>query len=68
MLKKYLVFLSFTLLVLISSSVFAQQSGGGEGPPEPAGGPPPRNPVDGGLGILMVIGVGYAIKKLRKED
>ncbi len=69
MLKKYLVFLSFALMILMSTSVFAQ---GGEGPPAPEGGPgghvPPPNPIDGGLGILLVIGVGYAVKKLRKED
>ncbi len=71
MLKKYLLFLSFTMLIFISSSVFAQE-GGGDGPPAPGGGPggatPPPNSIDGGLGILLAIGVGYAVKKLRKED
>lgn len=69
MLKKYLVFLSFTLLIFLSSNVFAQ---GGEGPPAPGGAPgghvPPPNPIDGGLGILLALGIGYAVKKLRKED
>ena len=72
MLKKYLVFLSFALLVLTTTSVFAQ--GGGQGPPAPGGGgpidngTPPANPIDGGLGLLLVVGIGYGVKKLRKED
>jgi len=71
MLKKYLLLIVFALLVFISSSAFAQ---GGEGPPAPAGAPgdcigcPPANPIDGGLGFLLAVGIGYAIKKLRKED
>lgn len=70
MLKKYLVFLSFALMVFTSGSVFAQ----GGGPPEPAGAPgdcigcPPANPIDGGIGILFALGIGYAVKKLRKKD
>ncbi|QCX37161.1 hypothetical protein FF125_01415 [Aureibaculum algae] len=66
MLKKYLIFLSFAVLVLTSSNVFAQ----GSGPEEPKGGPilPPTSPIDGGVGFLLVLGVGYAVKKLRKEN
>ncbi|WP_117882188.1 PID-CTERM protein-sorting domain-containing protein [Aureibaculum luteum] len=71
MLKKYLLFLSFALLVLTSSSVFAQavpEPGGGSGGSGGQGGPPNNVPIDGGVGFLLVLGVGYAVKKLRKED
>jgi hypothetical protein len=70
MLKKYLILI--VLFVSFSNDVIAQ--GGGDGPPPPGGGPggggivPPRNPIDGGLGVLFALGIGYAIKKIRKEE
>ena len=36
--------------------------GNGQKPP-----PPPNNPIDGGIGILLALGVGYGIKKLRDK-
>ncbi|MET2983584.1 PID-CTERM protein-sorting domain-containing protein [Aureibaculum conchae] len=71
MFRKYITLISVALLIFISSSVFAQ----GSGPPAPGGAPgdcpacPPSDlPIDGGLGVLLAIGIGYAVKKLRKED
>ena len=61
MFKKYLVFIVFVVLVLISSAAIAQVPSG-------PGVPPPDLPIDSGLGILLAIGVGYAVNKLRKED
>ena len=56
MLKKYTVILLFMLFVSFSSNVF------GQGDPFPP--PPPNNPIDGGIGILLALGIGYAVKKL----
>ena len=60
MLKKYSLLI--VLVVFTSGAVFAQVT--------PPGGhvPPPNTPVDGGLGLLLAIGVGYAIAKLKKQD
>ena len=58
MLKKYLLLILFILLVFVSSDVLA-------GPP--GGHVPPPNPIDGGLGILLALGVGYAVKKIRDK-
>ena len=71
MLKKYSILILVLLFVSFSNSITAQQEGGGGvGPPEPSGGPGthPNNPIDGGLGFLFALGVGYAIKKLSKEE
>tara|TARA_B100000809_G_scaffold266900_1_gene332730 strand:+ start:22179 stop:22382 length:204 start_codon:yes stop_codon:yes gene_type:complete len=57
-LKKYNQhILSFSILILVSSPIFAQG-----GPPPP---PPPGLPIDGGLLFLAVSAIGYAIKKLK---
>ncbi len=67
MFKKY--FLLFTILVLISSSVMAKDGGGApDAPPVPGEHTPPDNPIDGGLGILLVLGIGYGVKKLREKE
>ena len=63
MLKKYSLLIVFVVLVLASGTSFAQVT--------PPGGhvhPPDTTPIDGGLGILLALGIGYAVKKLRKED
>ncbi|HBK72375.1 MAG TPA: branched chain amino acid ABC transporter substrate-binding protein, partial [Flavobacteriaceae bacterium] len=49
------------------------EDSGGEGPPEPGGSGggtiiTPRNPIDGGLGFLVILGIGYAVKSIRKEE
>ena len=58
MLKKYLLLIFFILLVFVSSDILAQR---------PGVVPPPNTPIDGGLGILLAFGVGYAIKKIRDK-
>jgi len=69
MLKKYLLLIFFILLVFVSSDILAQ--GQGNGPPcgtPPCGPPPPPDtPIDGGIGILLALGIGYAIKKIRDK-
>ena len=49
--KKFL----FIVFVLIAGSVFAQ------GPPPP----PPPLPIDGGIFVLFILAIGYAVKKIR---
>ena len=67
MLKKYITFVLLITLVLFSSDILAQG-----GPPcgsPPCGPPPPPNslPIDGGIGILLALGIGYAVKKIRDK-
>jgi hypothetical protein len=69
MLKKYITFVLLITLVLFSSDILAQ--GGSGGPPcgsPPCGPPPPPDtPIDGGIGILLALGIGYAVKKIRDK-
>ncbi len=65
MLKKYITFVLLITLVLISSDIVAQGPPCGSPPCGPP--PPPDTPIDGGIGILLVIGVGYAVKKIRDK-
>ena len=65
MLKKYIAFVLLFTLVLISSDIVAQGPPCGSPPCGPP--PPPDTPIDGGIGILLVIGVGYALKKIRDK-
>lgn len=36
--------------------------------PGPGGPAPPATPIDGGVGMLALIGVGYGVRKLYKMD
>lgn len=60
--------LLFISAIFISSALFAQPGGPG-GPPEPED-PPVGIPIDGGAGILMIIGasIAMAYKKIKKND
>ena len=59
MANKYIkVLLTFTLL-LVSNAGIAQ------GPPPP---PPPLAPIDGGIIGLLILGAGYAIKKINDHN
>jgi hypothetical protein len=67
--KKKLLFLT-ALLTLGTYTLIAQEPphppsdpslGGGNGP---IGGGPAGAPVDGGLGILLFLGAGYAVKRV----
>ena len=58
MLKQYLLLILFILLVFVSSDIMAQG---------PGVVPPAETPIDGGLGILLALGVGYAVKKIRDK-
>ncbi|HHC80892.1 MAG TPA: hypothetical protein ENK46_13485 [Flavobacteriia bacterium] len=64
MLKKYNIVILFFLLVTYTSEVIAQVPC-----PNPGPGPcnPPGVPIDGGVGFLLVIGLGYAVSKLRNK-
>lgn len=74
MLKKYI-----TLTILISMFFFTSELTAQPGSPTPcpdgsappcSGGPPPPpgRPIDAGLGILLIAGAAYGIKKLKKQD
>ena len=65
MANKYLRAFLTVVLLLVVTVAFAQQ-----GPPDPFPGRPPRppgppTPIDGGVLGLLVLGAGYAIKKIR---
>ena len=58
MANKYFKAILFLALALVSSSSFAQ------GPPPP----PPDYPIDGGIIGLLLLGVGYAVKKIHDNS
>ena len=47
--------------ILACIAVFATNLSLAQGPPPP---PPPTSPIDGGILGLMIVGVGYAVKKI----
>ncbi len=72
MLKKYVTLILFVLFVFISSSAEAHRCNGTH-PHRPDGshfGPcnPQPLPIDGGVGILLVLGIGYAASKLKDKE
>jgi hypothetical protein len=56
MIKKYVTLILFVIFFTLTSNIYAQ----GPAPPPP----PPDTPIDGGIGSLLLIGIGYAIKKI----
>ena len=63
--KKYLSILTF-IIIFVLAPAFVQSAIAQPPPP-----PPQQIPIDGGLGLLLAAGVGYAAKKLyasREED
>ncbi len=64
MLKKYATLILLVLFITFSSDVLAQTPC-----PNPGPGPcnPPPVPVDGGVGFLLVLGIGYAVSRLKKD-
>lgn len=58
MANKYFKAILVLALVLVSSTSFAQ------GPPPP----PPPYPIDGGIIGLLLLGVGYAVKKIHDNS
>lgn len=58
MANKYFKAILFLALALVSSASFAQ------GPPPP----PPPYPIDGGIIGLLLLGVGYAVKKIHDNS
>ena len=57
MANKYIKALSAFFMVMVGSAGFAQ------GPPPP----PPPLPIDGGIIGLLILGVGFAIKKINDQ-
>jgi hypothetical protein len=70
-LRKLLLTLTFLFSSLFIFNVFADEPldspppppGGGHG----SGGNTPGAPIDGGLGILMILGAGYGARKLYRN-
>jgi len=60
MLRTYIVLLIVAGMLMFSSDIYAQ--GGPPPPPDP-----PDTPIDGGIGILLALGVGYGIKKIKDK-
>ncbi len=60
MANKYLKVILFTTLIFNTSTLLFA----GGGPPPP----PPPLPIDGGIIGLIVIAIGYAIKKIRDNS
>ncbi|MCA0933213.1 hypothetical protein LCM02_12180 [Lutimonas saemankumensis] len=58
MANKYFKAIFFLALLLVTSTSFAQ------GPPPP----PPKYPIDGGVIGLLLLGVGYAVKKIHENS
>ena len=56
--------LSAAIMMMIAVAAQAQPGGGGGG----FGDDPIDVPVDGGLSILAVAGIGYGIKKLKERN
>jgi hypothetical protein len=56
--------LSASIMLLLAIAAQAQPGGGGGG----FGDDPIDVPVDGGLSILAVAGIGYGIKKLKERN
>lgn len=68
MANKYLRLVLLLVLFLSVTVVFAQQ-----GPPDPFPGrppkpPPPFTPIDGGVLGLLILGAGYAAKKIHDHS
>lgn len=70
MLKKYVTLILFVLLLFVSNNSEAHVC-----PPNRTHGPgnscpprPPGLPIDGGVGILLAIGIGYAVTKLKDQE
>ena len=61
--------LALVLSLLNSTIMQAQVSGGSGSPPPPPPTPPPELPLDSGILLLVIAGIGYgsyvAIKKIR---
>ena len=50
----------FIFLIILPGSLRAQPTDGGAGDPDA--------PIDGGIGLLLVAGIGYGIKKARDNQ
>ena len=65
MFKKYLILLTLVFVLGFSSSIYAQIPCENPGPGRPC--PPPGAPIDSAIAVLLTLGVGYAIKKIRSH-
>jgi len=70
MLKKYVTLIVFALFVFYSNNATAHTCPPGRthGPGNSCPPRPPGLPIDGGVGILLIIGVGYAVRKIKDKD
>lgn len=58
--KKYLLVAIFSIFML--GGLYAQPGGGGVD----EGGKGPGAPIDGGIAILVIAGIGYGVKKYKE--
>lgn len=70
MLKKYVTLILFALFVFSSNIAEAHTCPPGRthGPGNSCPPRPPGLPIDGGVGILLVLGIGYAVTKLKNKE
>jgi len=69
MLKKYVTLILFVLFVFSSNIAEAHvcPPGRTHGPGNSCPPSPPGLPIDGGVGALLIIGLGYAVSKLKDK-
>ena len=72
MFKKYITFALIISMFLIASDALAQPGNptpcpDGSAPPCGNPPPPPGRPIDGGIALLLALGLGYGIKKLKEN-
>ncbi|WKK65785.1 PID-CTERM protein-sorting domain-containing protein [Lutimonas zeaxanthinifaciens] len=66
MAKKYLRLILFLVLILSSELVIGQGQSPNHRPPVPPG--RDRVPIDGGVVGLLILGAGYAVKKIHDNS
>ena len=64
MANKYFKFIFILAFFIVAEISYAQGNSPGNRPPVPPG----RVPIDGGVIGLLVLGAGYAIKKIRFQN
>lgn len=56
------------LVVIVLVLLFIEKNAKAQGGPPPPPPPPKTVPIDGCSGLLILLGAGYILRKLRKDD